>query len=127
LHPETNAIEMDQSMRLIDITVKELINILDNRYGQTPSLDVSAKASVAPGEFLNIHQCAQLTGYSPAYIRQLTFKKAIPYHKNPKLKPIRFKRAELLEWMATKKFTPINDQADAYISKNSVSGNRKIK
>jgi excisionase family DNA binding protein len=62
-------------------------------------------------DFMNVKECALLTGYKPDYIRQLVFKRAIPFHKNPKRKPVRFKRFEILAWMATKKFTPIDEQS----------------
>ena len=67
-------------------------------------------------EFMTIDECAALTGYKPDYIRQMVFKRKIPFHKNPNRKPIRFKRDEILHWMATKKFSPIDELADAYIS-----------
>ena len=72
------------------------------------------------GGFLNIDQCATLTGYKPGYIRQLVFKQAIPFFKSKGRKPVRFKEAEILAWMADKKFTPINEQADDYLEVNNL-------
>ena len=93
--------------RLNELTWGEIISDLDERYGKQAMLKV-IPANPASGDFMNVKECAILTGYKPDYIRQLVFKKAIPYHKNPKLKPVRFKREEILAWMTSKKFTPIS-------------------
>ena len=69
-------------------------------------------------EYMNASECAVLTGYSPDYIRQLVFKRQIPFHKRADRKPVRFKREEIAEWMAGKKYSPITDMADDYIAKS---------
>jgi predicted DNA-binding transcriptional regulator AlpA len=100
--------------KITELTWGDVITEFDERYGKNASLQVIRANPVLP-EFINIKECASLTGYSPGYIRQLIFKRAIPFHKNPKLKPVRFKRNEIVGWMATKKFEPINDMAESYL------------
>ena len=100
--------------KITELTWGDVINDLDERYGRNTALQ-PIRANPVLSEFINIRECALLTGYSPGYIRQLIFKRAIPFHKNPKLKPVRFKRIEILAWMATKKFEPINDMAENYL------------
>jgi predicted DNA-binding transcriptional regulator AlpA len=96
----------------------EIITDLEERYGKNTALH-SITANPVERDFMNVEECASLTGYTPGYIRQLVFKRAIPFYKNPALKPVRFKCSEILEWMATKKFTPITEQAENYIAENN--------
>lgn len=105
--------------KITDLTWGEIVADLDERY-RKESVARTQKTLLNPDaeEFLNVKECAALTGYTEDYIRQLVFKRSIPYHKNPKRKPIRFKRYEIIEWMATKKFTPIDEQADNYLTGN---------
>lgn len=107
--------------KITELTWGEIVADLDERYSKGTVAPVKQLFlnPVAEG-FLNVKECAALTGYAEDYIRQLVFKRAIPFHKNPKLKPVRFKRAEILEWMATKKFAPIGELAEEYISENSI-------
>ena len=108
--------------KITELTWGEIVADLDQRYGKGTVVPVKQQyLNPATEGFINVKQCAALTGYTEGYIRQLVFKRAIPFHKNPKLKPVRFKRSEILEWMATKKFTPIDEQAENYISKNSIA------
>ena len=107
---------IDPNTRIIDVTWGQAIQELDARYGLLNSRYGNIMPAKSADTFLNIKDCAALTGYSPGYIRQLVFKRAIPFHKNPNLKPVRFKRDEILAWMGTKKFTPIDEQAEDYIS-----------
>lgn len=111
--------------KITDLTWGEIVTDLDERYGKGGTVLAAKQVYLNPATdgFLNVKECAALTGYAEDYIRQLVFKRAIPFHKNPKLKPIRFKRAEILEWMATKKFTPIGELAEEYISGNSITEN----
>ena len=101
--------------RLIDLTWGEVLQDLNTRYGRKAE-GGHLPSNPVINEFMNVTECSLLTGYSPGYLRQLVFKRAIPYHKNPKLRPIRFKRLEIIEWMAGKKNEPIGDMADAYFN-----------
>jgi predicted DNA-binding transcriptional regulator AlpA len=119
LHLRLNAKEMIPSAKKIsELTWGEIITDLDERYWRNTALH-SITTNAGERDFINVNECAALTGYSPGYIRQLVFKRAIPFHKNPKLKPVRFKRVEILDWMASKKFTPITEQAENYIEANN--------
>jgi len=100
--------------RIYELTLGEVLDAWDARFGTKPS-NQHMQSNPILNEFMTLKECASLTGYKPGYIRQLIFKRAIPFHKNPKLKPVRFKRIEILEWMASKKFEPINDMADNYL------------
>ena len=101
--------------KINELTWGEVVSDLDERYGKNIPLSF-AHPAMTTKEFMTIQECAALTGYKPDYIRQMVFKRKIPFHKNPNRKPIRFKREEILHWMATKKFTPIDELADTYIS-----------
>jgi excisionase family DNA binding protein len=103
---------MDLCKKINELTLREFFTELEARYG--PQLTRSSEQ--VDVDFMNVKECAQLTGYAPDYIRQLVFKRAIPFHKNPNRKPVRFKRFEILAWMATKKFIPIDEQAENYIT-----------
>lgn len=107
--------------KIIDLTWGEVVSDLDERYGKNIYLSC-AQLGMAAKEFMSIKDCAALTGYKPDYIRQLVFKRKIPFHKNPNRKPIRFNRDEILQWMATKKFTPIDELAETYVN----GGKRKV-
>jgi predicted DNA-binding transcriptional regulator AlpA len=107
---------IDPLKRLIDLTWGEVVLELDRRYNSTGS-STSHYSMQSFGGFLNIDQCATLTGYKPGYIRQLVFKQAIPFFKSKGRKPVRFKEAEILAWMADRKFTPIDELANDYVDK----------
>jgi excisionase family DNA binding protein len=108
--------------RFIDLTWGEVMAELDSRYSQTNTTlglrSVGSESALAL--FINIKQCAELTGYKEGYIRQLVFKSQIPYYKTPNRKPVRFKRAEIVQWMAGKKFTPTEERADDYINSRRI-------
>ena len=112
--------------KITELTWGEIVADLDERYkkGTVAPTKQLYLNSAAEG-FLNVKECAALTGYAEDYIRQLVFKRAIPFHKNPKLKPVRFKRSEIMEWMATKKFTPIDEQAENYVTEHSITSRQK--
>ena len=97
------------------MTLGELIEILDQR----EAVAKTKQNLSSPKEYMNVSECADLTGYSPEYIRQLVFKRKIPFHKRPDRKPLRFRRSDVIEWMAGKKYSPINDLVDEYISKSA--------
>ena len=98
---------------LIHATVKDLISIFDLRY--VSKKDNAGAQTAEKSVFISMKECSALTGYKLGYLRQLVFKRAIPFHKNPKLKPVRFKREEIIEWMATTKYTPIEELANNYL------------
>ena len=111
--------------KITELTWGEIVTDLDERYGK--GRVVTGKQHYLSPDmegFLNVKECAALTGYAEDYIRQLVFMRAIPFHKNPKRKPIRFKRYEILEWMATKKFTPIDELADDHVYGQPINRNR---
>lgn len=110
---------ISKDKKITELTWGEIVADLDERYSKgtvTPVKQLYLNP-VSEG-FINVKECAALTGYAEDYIRQLVFKRAIPFHKNPKRKPLRFKRAEILEWMATKKFTPIEQLAEEHMENN---------
>ena len=112
--------------RIAELTWGEIIKDLDERYPKNTALH-AITANPVERDFMNVKECSALTGYKPGYIRQLVFKRGIPFHKNPKLKPVRFKRSEILEWMATQKFTPITERAENYIEENNSLKNKSKK
>lgn len=110
--------KMDQekdkkSKRLMDATLGDLAEILAGMGFQINGKSDSF-TKVQP-ELMDVEACSALTGYSAGYIRQLVFKRAIPFYKNENRKPVRFKRSEILAWMVEKKFQPIESLADEHI------------
>jgi predicted DNA-binding transcriptional regulator AlpA len=108
---------IDPLKRLIDLTWGEVVLELDRRYNSPVSAANHSLAMQGSGVFLNTHECAAITGYTPGYIRQLVFKRDIPFYKSKNRKPVRFKESEILLWMADRKFTPIDELADDYVEK----------
>jgi len=110
---------ISSNKRIIDFTWAEFTEAFEAQYGHLfkihSNCPIPRKESQ---EFINITECATLTGYKPDYIRQLVFRKKIPFYKNPNRKPIRFQRDEVLQWMATKKFVPIDELADNYFGRS---------
>jgi len=103
--------------RIIDLTVEELVGVLDGRYlnNRVPNT-VDSKI----GAFLKVKECAELTGYAEDYIRQLVFKKRIPFTKlnNGSL---RFISHEIVDWMKANKRIPTEDAAQQYIENSTTS------
>ena len=113
--------------KITELTWGDVLTDLDERYGNQNTLNTVVPSNVqVNAEFMGVAECALLTGYKPDYIRQLVFKRAIPFHKNPRLKPLRFKRSEILAWMATKKFSPIDEQAEDYLAVKSASKKKTV-
>ena len=108
--------EDKKGKRLMDATLGDLADMLFSM--------ISAANNNSPGfqaiepEFIGIPGCSLLTGYKPDYIRQLVFKKAIPFYKAKNRKPVRFKRYEILAWMSEKKHVPLTERADNYLQDN---------
>ena len=102
-------------IRVIDLTVKHLFKLLDDRYGGTGK-DTNTNSGPQLPEYMDIKACAELTGYTVGYLRQLVHRRAIPFHKKPNFKPVRFLRSEILEFIGGKKYAPINEMADDYLS-----------
>ena len=71
-------------------------------------------------EMIDVENCSSLTGYTPGYIRQLVFKRAIPFYKGKNRRPVKFKRTEIVSWMTERKFTPLDEQADNYLHNKSI-------
>lgn len=109
---------MAENKRFIDAYFSDFLELMDRRYLRRDEKSNTLQA--APTEYINIKACAELTGYKEGYIRQLIFKSQIPYYKTPNRKPIRFKRAEIVQWMAGKKFTPTDERADNYINSRKI-------
>jgi hypothetical protein len=103
---------------MIDITVQELLELLDHRYGTTSIMKTLPLVASNQPEYLNVEGCAALTGYKPDYIRQLVFQRAIPFYKNRKL--LRFLRSEIINWMCAKKVTPTSDRAQSHVSGSDI-------
>lgn len=109
---------IDPETRLIDMKWGNVLSELDQRYGPQKSSVINMIAAENSKVFITIKECAELTQYRIGYLRQLVFRKAIPFYKAPGRKPIRFKRSEILEWISSKKFVPINEQAENYLTEN---------
>ncbi|MCX6210373.1 MAG: helix-turn-helix domain-containing protein [Bacteroidetes bacterium] len=105
--------------RIIDLSVVELLNILDERYVIIPKDKNLSDSAVLKSDFLNVKKCAELTGYTEEYIRQLVFKEKIPFYKVQD-HTIRFSKREIIEWMTTKKYIPVAKRAQDYINRNEL-------
>jgi excisionase family DNA binding protein len=105
--------------RIIDISVEDLLNILDERYVITPKDKNLSDSTVSKSDFLNVKKCAELTGYAEEYIRQLVSNKKIPFYKVQE-HTIRFSKKEIIEWMTTRKYTPVAKRAQDYINRNEL-------
>ncbi len=105
--------------RIIDLKVSELLELLDGRYAANPKDNNILDNATVKSDFLNVKQCAGLTGYNEDYIRQLVFKGKIPFYKIQD-HSIRFSRKEIVDWMTTKKYTPVAARAQRYIEKNDI-------
>jgi excisionase family DNA binding protein len=105
--------------RIIDLSVEDLLNILDERYVITPKDKNLSDSAVSKSDFLNVKKCAELTGYTEEYIRQLVFKEKIPFYKVQD-HTIRFSKREIIEWMTTRKYTPVAKRAQDYINRNEL-------
>jgi hypothetical protein len=108
--------ENKRNKRLMDATLGDIADVLFDIVSPANNKAVGFQ-SIEP-ELIGIVACSILTGYKPNYIRQLVFKRAIPFYKTKNRKPIRFKRTEILQWMSGKKITPINEQAENYLIEN---------
>jgi predicted DNA-binding transcriptional regulator AlpA len=102
-----------RSKRLMDATLGDLADVLYNM-NLSANNNSAGFQSIEP-EFIGIAACSLLTGYKPNYLRQLVFKRAIPFYKAKNRKPVRFKRSEILAWMSEKKTLPIADLVDNYL------------
>jgi excisionase family DNA binding protein len=105
--------------RIIDLNVEDLLNILDERYVITPKDKNLSDSTVSKSDFLNVKKCAELTGYAEEYIRQLVSNKKIPFYKVQE-HTIRFSKKEIIEWMTTRKYTPVAKRAQDYINRNEL-------
>ncbi len=105
-----------KDLRLIDITVGELMEFFDGRYANRNQLPQQEET------FLKIDGCAALTGYTEEYIRQMVHKRKIPFIKLNN-GGLRFIRKDIMDWMGCNKSMPIDDIAQRYIENNTI-GNR---
>lgn len=111
IHPEK---------RFIDLTWGEVVAELDSRYGRTNAIIGMRSVVENLTPFITIKECAEITGYKVGYIRQLVFRKEIPYYKTENRKPIRFRRTEIQDWLSGKKITPIDERAEDYINSRKI-------
>ena len=103
--------------RISDLTLGDIIGLFDGRYvKETSTQMISVPDQTTVKEYMGVKECAELTGYQENYIRQLVFKRKIPYYKTQNRKPLRFKRSEIQQWMSGKKYSPIDEIADTYIN-----------
>ncbi len=109
---------MAENKRFIDAYFSDFLELMDQRYLRRD--EIRNTLQTPPTEYINIKACAELTGYKEGYIRQLVFKSQIPYYKTPNRKPIRFKRAEIVQWIFGKKITPTDERADDYINSRKI-------
>jgi len=105
-----------RDVRLIDITVGELIELLDGRYTN------KKQQSQQTDTFLKVDDCATITGYTEEYIRQLVFKRKIPFTKLNN-GTLRFIKKDIIDWMGNNKSTPTEVAAQHYIETTTI-GNR---
>ena len=113
--------------RVIDLTVSELFDIIDNRYSENNKTLLSklANQTAQAMAYLNVNQCAKLTGYQADYIRQLVFKRKIPFYKMQN-HSIRFSQKEIVDWMTTQKHIPTQVKAQQYIENNDIPNSIKF-
>ena len=102
-----------ENKRLIDITVAELVTYLDNRYTEK-------QMNTTKPLFIKSKECAMLTGYKEEYIRQLVFKKKIPFHKANN-GSLRFLESEIIAWMQANKRLPNDVLAQAFMDNNPLN------
>ncbi len=100
--------------RIIDLSVGELLQLLDERYIPNQTGKKILGNTERKSDFLNVKQCAVLTGYKEDYIRQLVSKKQIPFFKVQD-HSVRFSEKEVINWMTTKKYKPVSVRAQQYI------------
>ena len=105
-----------RDIRLIDITVGELIDFLDARY---PNRN---QQSAQTNSYIKVDECATITGYSEEYVRQLVFKRKIPFTKLNN-GTLRFIKKDIIDWMGNNKSTPTQEAAQRYIETTTM-GNR---
>lgn len=106
--------------RIIDLNVGELLDLLDNHYINNLKERSSSENIVSKKDFINVKECAVLTGYNVDYVRQLVFKGKIPFYKIQDYS-IRFSRKEIIDWMTTKKYIPVAKRAQQYIEEKDIS------
>ena len=103
-----------RDIRLIDITVGELIELLDGRYN-------NKKQHIQQTDtFLKVDECATITGYTEEYIRQLVFKRKIPFTKRNN-GTLRFLQKDIIDWMGNNKSIPTEVAAQRYIETTTIS------
>ena len=103
-----------RDIRLIVITVGELIEFLDERYTNKNQRNQTTDT------FMKIDDCATITGYSEEYIRQLVFKRKIPFTKLNN-GTLRFIKKDIIDWMGNNKSTPTELAAQRYIETTTIS------
>ena len=108
--------------RIIDLTVADLMQLLDERYTQFSSTICLQACRKIETEKMSVDECAELTGYVADYIRQLVFKRQIPYYKTRK--KLHFKHSEIIDWMYQRKVVPVDQIAEQYINRKTI--NHKI-
>ena len=108
--------------RIIDLTLEEFGAFLEEKWKSLKS-HIRNHSEAKEPEFMNVEGCATLTGYKPGYIRQLVFKREIPFHKNRK--PLKFKRSEIVEWMETECKTTLKKRATDFINNNRLTASLK--
>lgn len=70
------------------------------------------KVSVANNDRnIKVQECAEITGYKEDYVRQLVFKKEIPFFKQNN-QSLRFSYNEIVDWNHSRKYIPIADNSD---------------
>ena len=110
--------------RLIDLTAAEFISLLLEGLS---TQKLPQKTTAAPPDVLTTREVARLTGYSEDHVRQLAHKRQIPFFKGEGRKPLRFLRTEVTEWMLGRKYTPLDDLAEAHVNGNPIRSNLKPK
>ena len=108
--------------RLIDITVGQLVHYLDQRYKGDKSTSIQ---NYTKSQFMKVKNCAELTGYTEEYIRQLVFKKKIP-HTKLNNGSLRFIYDDIIEWMKENKRLPIEEIAQRYIENAPIKNKTKF-
>ena len=111
--------------KINELTWGEVMFELDERYKESRNPAIPFQPNPVMQEFINIKVCAELTGYTVGYIRQLVFKREIPFYKGRK--PLRFKRSEIQEWMVGRKYTPIEQLAEQHMENNPGFGKQNKK
>lgn len=109
-----NNIMKQDKRRLIDLSVDEFFTAMEERNQHHAKKYNDQTIILAGDRNIKVKECAKITGYKEGYVRQLVFKKAIPYFKQNN-RSLRFSYNEIVAWTQLRKHMPIEEAAQRYI------------